>query len=238
MTEQEETSTGGFIIPSPTSVNISSDIVPGQCPNEYPVLHDAEGRPWWKGVVAYQIWPRSFKDSNGDGIGDLQGIITELDYLKDLGIDVIWISPTFESPQKDWGYDISNYETMHRDFGTLQDMQQLITNKLKVLHFLPQIDNEAVLLGGRLFTKVVLVLHGPGREEGGPVSYRLTGLAELGGVVDPSKIGETGTDGKHERSIVKITPDSLPLCLFHITVGLAVEEIRRRVEGVLEDQWS
>lgn len=87
---------------------------------------DAEGRPWWKGVVAYQVWPMSFKDSNGDGIGDLQGIISKLDYLKDFGIEMIWLSPTYKSPLDDWGYDISDYEDIHDQFGKLSDIEELI----------------------------------------------------------------------------------------------------------------
>lgn len=68
----------------------------------------------------------SFQDSNGDGIGDIQGIISRLDYLKDLGIDVIWLSPVYKSPMEDWGYDISDYEDINEQFGTLQDMENLI----------------------------------------------------------------------------------------------------------------
>ena len=67
-------------------------------------------KKWWKEAVVYQIYPRSFKDANGDGIGDLQGIISELDYLKDLGIDVLWLSPFYKSPNADNGYDISDYQ--------------------------------------------------------------------------------------------------------------------------------
>ncbi|KAK4494720.1 hypothetical protein PRZ48_014076 [Zasmidium cellare] len=96
-------------------------------PFPYPQLQgEEEQRPWWKGVVAYQVWPMSFKDSNGDGIGDIQGIISKLDYLKDLGVDVIWLSPTYKSPMDDWGYDISDYQDIHEQFGTLDDMEQLI----------------------------------------------------------------------------------------------------------------
>jgi glycosidase len=83
-------------------------------------------QPWWKDVVCYQVWPISFKDSNGDGHGDIQGVISKLGYLKDLGIDCIWISPTYESPMKDWGYDITNYENTNPKFGTLADMERLI----------------------------------------------------------------------------------------------------------------
>lgn len=92
---------------------------------------DAEQREWWKRAVFYQIYPRSFQDSNGDGIGDLQGIIDRLDYLNDgtersLGIDAVWLSPTFPSPMKDFGYDVSDYHDVHPDFGDLATMDRLI----------------------------------------------------------------------------------------------------------------
>ncbi|UJS28045.1 alpha-glucosidase [Macrococcoides canis] len=83
-------------------------------------------RKWWKEAVCYQIYPRSFKDSNGDGIGDINGITEKLDYLKDLGIDVIWVSPIFESPNDDNGYDISDYQEIMRDFGTMEDFDRLL----------------------------------------------------------------------------------------------------------------
>lgn len=81
---------------------------------------------WWKEAVAYQIYPRSFKDSNGDGIGDLNGIISKLDYLKDLGIDVIWICPMYKSPNDDNGYDISDYQDIMDEFGTMADFDLLL----------------------------------------------------------------------------------------------------------------
>jgi glucan 1,6-alpha-glucosidase len=81
---------------------------------------------WWKDSVVYQIYPRSFQDSNGDGIGDIPGIISRLDYLKELGIDVIWLSPVYRSPQDDNGYDISDYRDIDPMFGTLSDMEELI----------------------------------------------------------------------------------------------------------------
>ncbi|QRN48872.1 glycoside hydrolase family 13 protein [Macrococcoides bohemicum] len=83
-------------------------------------------RKWWKEAVCYQVYPRSFKDSDGDGIGDINGITEKLDYLKDLGIDVIWVSPIFESPNDDNGYDISNYQEIMRDFGTMEDFDRLL----------------------------------------------------------------------------------------------------------------
>jgi alpha-glucosidase len=84
-------------------------------------------RVWWKEAVGYEIYPRSFKDSNGDGIGDIQGIISKLDYLKDLGIDVIWICPMYKSPNDDNGYDISDYEDIMDDFGTMEDFNELLS---------------------------------------------------------------------------------------------------------------
>jgi alpha-glucosidase len=81
---------------------------------------------WWKEAVGYQIYPRSFQDSNGDGIGDIQGIIKRLDYIKGLGIDVIWICPVYKSPNDDNGYDISDYQDIMEDFGTMKDFNQLL----------------------------------------------------------------------------------------------------------------
>ena len=83
-------------------------------------------KPWWKNAVVYQIYPKSFQDSNGDGIGDIQGIISRLDYLADLGIDAVWISPMYCSPQDDNGYDISDYQDIDSMFGSLYDMEELI----------------------------------------------------------------------------------------------------------------
>ncbi|MBM7620111.1 alpha-glucosidase [Bacillus tianshenii] len=81
---------------------------------------------WWKEAVAYQVYPRSFMDSNGDGIGDLRGVISKLDYLKDLGIDVIWICPMYKSPNVDNGYDISDYQDIMEDFGNMADFDELL----------------------------------------------------------------------------------------------------------------
>lgn len=88
-------------------------------------------KKWWQDKVAYQIYPKSFYDSNGDGIGDIPGIISKLDYLKDLGIDIIWLSPCYSSPLADEGYDISDYYNIDPRFGTMDDMEQLITEAKK-----------------------------------------------------------------------------------------------------------
>ncbi|KAF8853486.1 glycoside hydrolase [Acephala macrosclerotiorum] len=93
-------------------------------------LHSNETPNWWKLGTVYQIWPASFKDSNGDGIGDIPGILEKLDYLQDLGVDIIWLSPMYASPQKDMGYDISDYNAVEPKFGTMKDMEKLI----KALH--------------------------------------------------------------------------------------------------------
>jgi oligo-1,6-glucosidase len=81
---------------------------------------------WWQKAVVYQVYPQSFKDSNNDGIGDLNGIIEKLPYLKKLGIDVIWLNPIYVSPQVDNGYDIADYYQINPDYGTLSDFEQLI----------------------------------------------------------------------------------------------------------------
>ena len=83
--------------------------------------------PWWRGGVLYQVYPRSFADSTGDGIGDLAGLRGRLDYLEWLGVDGIWLTPTFPSPNRDWGYDVSDYCGVHPDLGTLADLDALVT---------------------------------------------------------------------------------------------------------------
>ena len=93
-------------------------------------MNDIINRKWWKEKVVYQLYPRSFKDANGDGIGDLKGIIEKLDYIKSLGIDVVWLNPVYESPNDDMGYDISDYRSIMKDFGTMEDFEIL----LKGLH--------------------------------------------------------------------------------------------------------
>ncbi|MBZ4669351.1 MAG: alpha amylase, catalytic region [Defluviitaleaceae bacterium] len=88
-------------------------------------------KQWWHDKVAYQIYPKSFKDTNGDGIGDMRGIINKLDYLKDLGIDIIWLSPVYCSPFVDQGYDISDYYNIDPRFGTMDDMDELLAEAKK-----------------------------------------------------------------------------------------------------------
>src|SRR5271170_536298 len=96
-------------------------------PHEAP----SAGEPWWKHALIYEIYPRSFQDSNGDGIGDLKGITQRLDYLQSLGVDAIWLSPIYPSPQVDFGYDISDYENIDPQYGTLADFDRLVAEAKK-----------------------------------------------------------------------------------------------------------
>lgn len=88
-------------------------------------------KKWWHGKVAYQIYPKSFLDTTGSGTGDLRGIISKLDYLKDLGVDIIWLSPCYCSPLADQGYDISDYYNIDPRFGTMEDMDTLLAEAKK-----------------------------------------------------------------------------------------------------------
>ena len=83
-------------------------------------------QPWWKKSVVYQIYPKSFNDTTGNGVGDLQGIIEKLDYLKTLGVDVVWLTPIYKSPQRDNGYDISDYFAIQEEYGTMEDFDRLL----------------------------------------------------------------------------------------------------------------
>ena len=91
-----------------------------------PALVNGYQPTWWKEAVVYQVYPRSFKDSNGDGIGDLPGITSKLDYLKGLGVNVIWLSPHFDSPNADNGYDIRDYRKVMTEFGTMADFDKML----------------------------------------------------------------------------------------------------------------
>src|SRR3954462_6737166 len=86
----------------------------------------AADKKWWKEAVVYQIYPRSFKDADGDGGGDLKGIASKLDYIKSLGVDVVWLNPVYASPNADNGYDISDYRNIMKEFGTMQDFDSLL----------------------------------------------------------------------------------------------------------------
>lgn len=87
---------------------------------------ETKQQPWWKTAVVYQIYPKSFNDTTGSGVGDIQGIIEKLDYIKELSCDVIWLTPIYESPQRDNGYDISDYYRIHEDYGTMEDFERLL----------------------------------------------------------------------------------------------------------------
>ena len=85
-----------------------------------------EHRMWWRDGVVYQIYPRSFADGNGDGIGDLIGVLDHLDYLEELGVDAIWLSPIYPSPDVDFGYDVADYKAIDPKFGTMEDFDRLV----------------------------------------------------------------------------------------------------------------
>lgn len=91
------------------------------------VLHVSAAKEWWEGANYYQIYPKSFKDSDGDGYGDLQGIRSKIPYLKDIGMNGVWLSPIYTSPQRDGGYDITNYTEIDPIFGSLADFDELLT---------------------------------------------------------------------------------------------------------------
>jgi len=94
-------------------------------------------QPWWRGAVFYQVYVRSFADADGDGVGDLPGITSRLEYIRDLGVDAIWLTPFYPSPQKDHGYDVADYYGVHPEYGTLKDVDRLLARahelRLKVL---------------------------------------------------------------------------------------------------------
>ncbi len=105
--------------------------VPASNPQNTAISSSANLQNWWKNAVIYEIYPRSFQDSNGDGIGDLNGITQRLDYLKSLGVDAIWLTPIYPSPQVDFGYDISDYENIDPQYGTLADFDRLVAEAKK-----------------------------------------------------------------------------------------------------------
>ncbi|HEY9776874.1 MAG TPA: alpha-glucosidase [Planktothrix sp.] len=117
-----------FLAPLLISLSLALSTVSAQAVDA-PVISPAT--PWWQHAVIYEIYPRSFADSNGDGVGDLNGITSKLDYLKDLGVDALWITPCFPSPQVDFGYDISDYCNIAPEYGTLADFDRLVAEAKK-----------------------------------------------------------------------------------------------------------
>src|SRR5258708_28431932 len=97
-----------------------------RCPMRRQMDENADGRRWWHGAVLYQLYVRSWLDTDGDGYGDLNGVIARLDYPAWLGADRIWLSPTMPSPDQDWGYDVSDYRNVHPELGTLDDLDRLV----------------------------------------------------------------------------------------------------------------
>ena len=91
-----------------------------------PTAAQAAPQPWWTHAVIYEIYPRSFQDSNGDGVGDLNGVTQRLDYLQKLGVDAIWLTPFYPSPNYDFGYDVANYTSVAPEYGTMADWDRLV----------------------------------------------------------------------------------------------------------------
>lgn len=108
------------------ALHAGAQTAPAQPAPRYAGAAQASERDWWKNAVIYEIYPRSFQDSNGDGVGDLNGITQRLDYLKELGVDAIWLTPCYPSPQVDFGYDISDYKNIDPQYGTLADFDRLV----------------------------------------------------------------------------------------------------------------
>ena len=107
-------------------INNGGNMQQSQSKKTMPNNHFAKEKNWWRGSVIYQIYPRSFQDSNGDGIGDIAGITSRLEYVADLGVETIWLSPIFTSPMKDMGYDVSNYTDIDPQFGSLEDFDNMV----------------------------------------------------------------------------------------------------------------
>jgi oligo-1,6-glucosidase len=106
-------------------------LFPGEIFSQTIPLNTANEPKWWKEAIVYQVYPRSFKDSDGDGVGDLKGIISKLDYIKSLGIDAVWLNPIYSSPNDDNGYDVSDYRNIMKDFGTMADFDSLLSGMHK-----------------------------------------------------------------------------------------------------------
>src|ERR1700710_488921 len=98
----------------------------GNAQNKVAVTKSSADKKWWKEAIVYQIYPRSFKDANGDGVGDLKGILSKLDYIKSLGVTAVWLNPIYSSPNDDNGYDVSDYRNIMSDFGNMADFDILL----------------------------------------------------------------------------------------------------------------
>lgn len=126
-------------------------------------------KKWWKESVVYQIYPKSFKDSNGDGVGDIRGIIQKLDYLKELGVNVLWISPMLESPQDDNGYDISDYRRIYEEYGTMEDYEELLCEAHKRACEKTRVFSCVLLL----MIIIIVILHKKGHNSPSPIRMLL-----------------------------------------------------------------
>ena len=130
-------------------------------------------KKWWHDKVAYQIYPKSFLDTNGDGIGDLRGIISKLDYLKKLGIDIIWLSPIYKSPFVDQGYDIADYYAIAEEFGTMEEFDELLAEaKKRDMHIIQMERLRIIFISAREKTAIHRAITVPILEEAVGKRYR------------------------------------------------------------------
>ena len=147
-------------------------------------------KQWWKEAVIYQIYPRSFNDTSGDGIGDISGIIDKLDYIKSLGVDVVWLCPIYESPNDDNGYDISDYYNIMTEFGTMADFDRMLAEmkkrdlKLLIIH---RMNIPGLLNLGPLKTTPsgITIYGGKGRTGIPQITGRVILAATLGRMIPP-----------------------------------------------------
>ena len=206
---------------------------------------------WWKNAVIYEIYPRSFQDSNGDGVGDLNGITQRLDYLKDIGVDAIWLTPCYPSPQVDFGYDISDYENIDPQYGTLQDFDRLVDEAyeplppVRVVDFHCELTSEknafGIYLDGRASAVVGTHTHVPTADERimpRGTAYQ-TDLGMCGPVhsvigFDPATVIPRFINGLPTRFEVGTGPVVFNACQIDVDPdtgrALAVERVQRIVE--------
>lgn len=149
-------------------------------------------KKWWHDKVAYQIYPKSFCDGNGDGIGDLQGIISRLDYLKELGVDIVWLSPIYKSPFVDQGYDIADYYAIAEEFGTMEEFDELLAEaKKRCIRNMVEAQVDFTKSRNVIVAAIILVCAlGISLSDVGSISFKISGLTiSLSGLAVASLVG-------------------------------------------------
>ena len=190
-------------------------------PEESVATNNGYTKKWWKEVVVYQIYPRSFKDSNGDGIGDLNGIISQLDYIKGLGIDVLWLSPHYDSPNVDNGYDIRDYRRIMTEFGTMADFDELLKGvkrrNMKMIVDLVVDAGKSPLIGARHLAEIK---RGSVRKDDPRPGHKHAFLAgghavaedaEGAGSADLADLARLHAEASEERGLLNVRAVRIPL---------------------------